>query len=201
MVVRRLIAVAVAALVLGAADARAEQEHHLRTWMDKNGVVHMTLGPSAKARAKAQKLSLTPRSGEKTEHVRDTREWDEAITSAATKYKIPEELVRAVIVAESNFNPDAISHAGAHGLMQLMPGTGAAMYVRDLHDPVQNIHGGTRYLRILANMFDGDIIKTVAAYNAGPEAVKRAKGVPSFAETQTYVKRVIKLYRIYKGIE
>jgi soluble lytic murein transglycosylase-like protein len=192
---------AVVALTLGAADARADDEHHLRTWMDKDGVVHMTLGPSEKARAKARTLSLTPRSGERKEHVRDTRSWDDTIAASAVKYQIPQELVRAVIVAESNFNPDALSHAGAHGLMQLMPGTGAAMYVRDIDDPVQNIQGGTRYLRILANMFAGDITKTIAAYNAGPEAVRRAKGIPSISETQTYVKRVLKLYRIYRGLD
>jgi soluble lytic murein transglycosylase-like protein len=199
---RRLIAVAVALLLAGAGQAHAEEmEHHLKTWMDKDGVVHMTLGPSTKARAKAQRLSLVPHSTRKKEKVRDSTAFDEHIANAAQKYNIPEELVRAVIVAESNFNPDAVSRVGARGLMQLMPGTGAAMYVSDLHDPVQNIYGGTRYLRVLANMFKGDMVKTVAAYNAGPEAVRKAKGIPRISETQGYVAKVIKLYRIYKGLD
>lgn len=199
---RRLIVAAAAFLLVGAGQARAEEaERHLKTWMDKNGVVHMTLGPSQKAREKAQKLSLVPHSTHKKERVRDTAAYDQHIANAAEKYNIPEELVRAVIVAESNFNPDAVSRVGARGLMQLMPGTGAAMYVTDPHDPVQNIYGGTRYLRVLANMFNGDMVKTVAAYNAGPEAVRRAKGIPRFAETQGYVTKVIKLYRIYRGLD
>jgi soluble lytic murein transglycosylase-like protein len=80
------------------------------------------------------------------------------------------------------------------GLMQLMPGTARDMYVRDVWSPEENIDGGARYLRTLANKYDGDLMKTLAAYNAGPEAVKRAGGVPSYPETQEYVKKVIDLY-------
>ena len=115
------------------------------------------------------------------------------------RYKIPESLVRAVVHVESNFNPQAVSHKGASGLMQLMPATAADMYVKDIFDVRENIEGGVRYLRVLANHFDGDMVKMIAAYNAGPEAVKKYGGtVPPYAETQGYVRKVVKLYFQYK---
>jgi len=118
----------------------------------------------------------------------------EHVRRAADKYGLSEELLQAVMAVESGFRPGAISEKGAMGLMQLMPGTARDMYVRDVWSPEENIDGGARYLRTLANKYDGDLMKTLAAYNAGPEAVKRAGGVPSYPETQEYVKRVIDLY-------
>jgi soluble lytic murein transglycosylase-like protein len=186
------------ALVLAAAPLAGAGE--LRQWVDAEGVTHLTSGPSRKARARAAKLDVTPRaSGQKTK-VRETTEYDKQIVISADKYKLPHELIRAVIVAESNFEPAAKSPVGAQGLMQLMPATAAELFVQDPWDPMQNIEGGTRYLRILANQFGGDIVKTVAAYNAGPEAVKKHGGVPPYDETQGYVRKVIRLYRIYKGL-
>lgn len=190
-----------AVLLALAAPPAWGDEHHLRQWVDREGVTHLTLGPSAKARDRASRLEIVPKATRTQTKVHETGDFDLAIAEAADKYRIPPELVRAIIVAESNFEPSAISRVGACGLMQLMPGTAAEMFVQDVYDPAQNIHGGTRYLRVLANMFGGDIIRTVAAYNAGPEAVRKARGIPSFTETQAYVRRVVKLYRIYKGLE
>ena len=103
--------------------------------------------------------------------------------------------------AESGFNPNAVSAVGASGLMQLMPATASEMYVKDIFDVRDNIEGGTRYLRVLANEFDGDMVKMVAAYNAGPDAVKKYGGkVPPYAETQAYVRKVIALYFEYKKL-
>ena len=122
------------------------------------------------------------------------------ITSASRRYRIPDALVRAVMHAESNFNTHALSVRGASGLMQLMPSTAQDMYVRDIFDARDNIEGGTRYLRVLANQFDGDMVKMVAAYNAGPDAVRKCGGnVPNFPETQDYVKKVLSLYFRYKS--
>jgi soluble lytic murein transglycosylase-like protein len=127
-------------------------------------------------------------------------EFDEYIDEAAVRYKMPPALVRAVMHAESAFDPNAISVVGASGLMQLMPATAREMYVKDIFDPKDNIEGGVRYLRVLANEFDGDMVKMVAAYNAGPEAVKKYNGqVPPYAETQAYVRKVIALYFQYKS--
>jgi len=188
----------IVALVIAASPVVRAGE--LRQWVDAEGVTHLTSGPSRKARAKASKLDVTPRaSGQKTK-VRETTEYDRQIVISADKYKLPHELIRAVIVAESNFEAKAKSPVGAQGLMQLMPATAAELFVEDPWDPIQNIEGGTRYLRILANQFNGDIVKTVAAYNAGPEAVKKHHGVPPYDETQGYVRKVIRLYRIYKGL-
>ncbi len=121
-------------------------------------------------------------------------ELDAWILQASVRHEIPVALIRAVIQVESNFNPRAVSPVGAMGLMQLMPGTARDMRVSDPFDPRQNIEGGTRYLRVLANQFDGDLVKVVAAYNAGPEAVRRQGGrVPPFAETRAYVRRVLEL--------
>lgn len=127
-------------------------------------------------------------------------DFDAYIDEAAIRYKMPPALVRAVMHAESAFDPNALSHVGASGLMQLMPGTAREMYVKDIFDPRENIEGGVRYLRVLANEFDGDMVKMVAAYNAGPDAVKKYGGqVPPYPETQAYVRKVISLYFQYKA--
>jgi soluble lytic murein transglycosylase-like protein len=125
--------------------------------------------------------------------------YDEHIRQAAVLYQIPEELVRAVIRVESDFDPRAISPANARGLMQLIPATAERMLVTDVFDPRQNIFGGVRYLRVLANLFNGDIELTVAAYNAGEGAVIRHGGIPPYPETVDYVKRVLTNYRYYRA--
>jgi soluble lytic murein transglycosylase-like protein len=127
--------------------------------------------------------------------------WLDHIRSAAERYKLPVALLRAVMAVESNFDPAAVSEKGAVGLMQLMPATAKDMYVSDAYDPAQNIEGGARYLRVLANQYGGDIVRTVAAYNAGPEAVRRAggSGVPDIPETREYVRKVLALYSAFKA--
>jgi soluble lytic murein transglycosylase-like protein len=125
--------------------------------------------------------------------------FDEHIREAAALYQIPEALVRAVIKQESDFNPYSVSASGAAGLMQLMPSTAESMMVRDVFDPRQSILGGTRFLRILANMFNGDLVLTLAAYNAGPNAVIRHAGVPPYEETQHYVRQVLRYYYLYRA--
>ncbi len=131
---------------------------------------------------------------------RSMTDYDAYIDEAAIRYKMPPALVRAVMHTESAFDPTALSQVGASGLMQLMPGTAREMYVKDIFDPKENIEGGVRYLRVLANEFDGDMVKMVAAYNAGPDAVKKYGGqVPPYPETQAYVRKVISLYFQYKA--
>jgi soluble lytic murein transglycosylase-like protein len=125
--------------------------------------------------------------------------YDAHIRQAAALYQIPEELVRAVIKVESDFDPRAVSPANARGLMQLIPETADRMLVTDVFDPRQNIFGGVRYLRVLANLFNGDIELTLAGYNAGENAVIRHGGIPPYPETVDYVKRVLSYYREYRG--
>ena len=117
------------------------------------------------------------------------------ITSAAKKYGVDPKLVSAVAEAESNYRPDAVSSTGAVGVMQLMPDTAAALGVANVYDAQQNIDGGAKYLKEMLNDFGGDVRKAVAAYNAGPQAVKNYNGVPPYAETQNYVNKVLDLYQ------
>ena len=112
------------------------------------------------------------------------------ITAASAKYALDEALIRAVISAESAFDPLAVSRAGAMGLMQLMPALAAEMGVTDPFDPRQNIFGGSRYLKQLLDAYDGDVTLALASYNAGPGAVERYNGVPPYPETQHYVKTI-----------
>jgi soluble lytic murein transglycosylase-like protein len=173
-------------------------------YVDADGVVHFTTTKGS-SNAKLYMKSIERGQGrpafapQDRDPARYTR-YDEHIRQAAALYQIPEQLVRAVIKVESDYDPRAISSAGARGLMQLMPETAERLGVRDIHDPRENIFGGVRYLRVLANMFNGDLDLTVAAYNAGENAVIKHGGVPPFDQTRDYVVRVNRFYRRYRTI-
>ena len=151
--------------------------------------------PSAQARVRPiPAAAVAPASGQRLDSFR------EHVRSAAQKYRLPEKLLLAVMAVESNYDHRALSEKGAMGLMQLMPGTARDMYVNDAWDPAQNIEGGARYLRILANQYNGDPVQVLAAYNAGPEAVRRAGGaVPNIPETRAYVRKVVELWKAYEA--
>ncbi len=212
---KRLLArsLLVCAALAGAASARPARAGELYSFVDAEGVMHFTNAPTdgrfkavrrtsevgggvyrapARAGAPAGKPSAPPaqRAEPYTGH----------ISTAADKYKLPRELILAVIAVESNFDPRALSDKGAMGLMQLMPGTARDLFVEDAWDPAQNIEGGARYLRLLANQYAGDMVKTLAAYNAGPDAVRRdGEAVPNIPETKEYVRKVVALYKAYKA--
>ncbi len=119
---------------------------------------------------------------------------DTAIEEAAARHNVDPNLVRAVVKVESNFNPNAVSRKGAMGLMQLMPSTARQLKVKNPFDPEQNVDAGVRHLKQLLESYGGDIKLTLAAYNAGAGAVARSSGVPRYAETQNYVRRITNLY-------
>ena len=125
--------------------------------------------------------------------------FDSEIASASSKYGVDEAVVRAIIHAESSFNPKARSRVGAQGLMQLMPATARRFGVEDAYEPAQNIRGGVQYLAWLLKRFDGNLTLAAAGYNAGEGAVDKYKGVPPYSETQRYVQRVGVLAERYRG--
>jgi soluble lytic murein transglycosylase-like protein len=126
--------------------------------------------------------------------------FDSEIASASRQYGVDEAVVRAIIHAESSFNPNARSKAGAQGLMQLMPATASRFGVTDAYDASQNIRGGVKYLAWLLKRFDGNVRLAAAGYNAGEGAVDKYDGVPPYAETRRYVERVGVLADRYRGL-
>jgi soluble lytic murein transglycosylase-like protein len=124
-----------------------------------------------------------------------TDDFQKIIAKASAKYGVDSSLVEAVIQTESNFDPFAISSAGAEGLMQLMPATAEGLGVSDSMDPEQNVDGGVKLLQSLLNSYDGNVSLALAAYNAGPGAVAKYDGIPPYKETQAYVQRVLAAYK------
>lgn len=125
--------------------------------------------------------------------------YDDLIRSASGRHNVDADLIRAVIKVESDFDSSARSHKGATGLMQLMPETARLHNVLDLFDPGANIEGGVRHLKLLLGRYQGDLELSLAAYNAGIKAVERHGGIPPFAETREYVRRVLGHYQAYRG--
>jgi soluble lytic murein transglycosylase-like protein len=185
-----------------ASDAHAD----IYRYVDKDGVIHFSnvtkrgkLVSKAKSRSKTAAGAPSAAGASSSDPARTPDEYDAYIREAASLYQIPEALVRAVIRVESNFDARAISRANAQGLMQLIPATAERMLVTDPFDARQNVLGGTRYLRVLANLFNGNLQLTLAAYNAGEGAVIKYNGIPPYEETQAYVSKVLEYYNIYRG--
>jgi soluble lytic murein transglycosylase-like protein len=122
--------------------------------------------------------------------------FEEFIMQAAQTYQVDPTLIRAIIMAESSYNPRAVSHRGAQGLMQLMPTTAKWLGIRDSFDPAMNIDGGVRYFRRLLDRFDGDVKLALAAYNAGSRYVRKYGGVPPFRATRIYIKKVLHYHHL-----
>ena len=139
----------------------------------------------------------------KVEHAKgksvEKTEINELIEEYSAKNGLDADFVKAVVRQESGFNPKATSKCGAMGLMQLMPATAKGLGVTNAYDAEQNIYGGTKYLKGLLDRFDNNKELALAAYNAGPNAVKKYKGIPPYAETQNYVKSIMKSYDKFKG--
>ncbi len=178
-------------------------------YVDERGVVHFTNAPSgpvkgtATIRREARRLSQaslldarasTPPQQRSSTVDRVPEAYLQSINRACEKYGVDPSLVRAVVKVESDYDPYAVSHKGAVGLMQLMPQTAQDLNVKNSFDPHENIEGGVRYLRYLLDRYEGNLKLALAAYNAGETAVRRWGSVPPFRETQNYVKKVLGLY-------
>jgi soluble lytic murein transglycosylase-like protein len=212
MVSRLLAVVGVVSLIVGTAMPaqadiyrckRSDGTQHYTNIREPGRRCQLVVRGSKKSRSKAsgQKKSSGTKSSSGS-HQKDAARYsryNSLIGEAARLYQLPESFIRAVMRVESDFNPTVVSRAGAMGLMQLMPRTARSMGVADPFDARQNIHGGARYLRILANRFKGDLVLTVAAYNAGEGAVEKYNGIPPYKETQRYVRRVLKHYYAYRA--
>jgi hypothetical protein len=174
----------------------------LYQYVDERGVVHFTNAPSSRRYSEItvlRSLATRPKSSFVSPgFVRPVpvRTYDDLIKRVSRRHGVPPALVKAVIHAESAFNPRAVSPKGAMGLMQLMPATAQLMGVAEPFQASQNVQGGTRYLRSLHDRY-GSWTHTLAAYNAGPSAVDHYRGVPPYAETRQYVQRVLSYYRRY----
>ena len=207
----RIARTAALSVLAGALAMSGVARADIYKYVDSEGTVHISTSPAGGK--PWQKVNFPGSSGGRatpapgvvpvppSDHdiARYTR-YDDWIHSAAALYQIPEQLVRAIIRCESDYDPRAVSVSGARGLMQLMPDTASLMQVRDIDDPRENIFGGVRLLRILANEFNGDLELTIAAYNAGDGAVIRHGGIPPYAQTRDYVVNVTKFYRRYRSM-
>jgi len=201
MSARRLVPLAV---VVSAFAASFEARADIYSFTDERGVVHFTNIPGLDKRYKLIRReagSAIPRSGQAwMPSEADIRRFSSIIDVAARSHGVDPALIQAVITAESGFNPNAISRAGASGLMQLMPDTARRYGVQNIFDPVENIHGGVRYLRDLLAMFNGNLRLALAGYNAGENAVIRAgNNIPPYDETQKYVPKVIHYYDRFRA--
>ncbi len=160
-------------------------------YIGPNGSISLTNVPSDARYRRIQIDSVQLHS------VLSERELEPVIKRHSSQQQLHSALIRAVIKAESNFDPRAVSRAGAVGLMQLMPQTAARMDVRDLYDPEDNVAGGTKYLRQLLDRFHGNLPLALAAYNAGENTVERYQALPPIDETRQYVRKVLRYYRTF----
>jgi soluble lytic murein transglycosylase len=197
-----ILSVAVVGVILAPRLAHAD----VYMVKDSRGVVYFTNDPPTAASHKILKRysfakTTTTISAKRTSTVTavyPTR-YDRIIVDAARRHALDPALVKAVIKVESDFDRYALSRKGAKGLMQLMPATAREMNVNQPFDPAQNVDGGARYLRRMLDEFGGDLRLALAAYNAGPTAVKKHRGIPPFDETRRYVRKVWRAYGAYRG--
>lgn len=164
-------------------------------YKDKQGVLTFTNVPNHSGYRRVLKES----SGTLSTAPLTNASYEELIRSASGRYNVDADLIRAVIKAESDFNSSARSNKGAMGLMQLMPDTARLHNVNDAYDPNENVEGGVRHLKMLLERYQGDFTLSLAAYNAGSGAVEKHGGIPPFAETKEYVRRVLRFYESYRG--
>jgi soluble lytic murein transglycosylase len=189
-----LVGLFIVSLTLGTTPLPLHADIYM--YIDRDGIVHFTNAPTT---SEADYRLYIKEKRVYSSQVYSPKSFDSHIRKAAEKYDVSYSLVKAIIKAESDFNPRAVSKKGALGLMQLMPENIRAMNIRDPFDPMENIFGGTRYFREMLDRFDGELPLSLAAYNAGPTAVERYNNsIPPYKETEAYVDRVLKFYYAFR---
>lgn len=178
-------------LFLGGFCVAPSTQAEIYQYIDANGTISLTNVPSD---ARYRRIDVQPN---RLHPMMSERELEPVISRYSRQHQLHPALIRAVIKAESDFDPMAVSRAGAVGLMQLMPQTAARMDVRDSYDPEDNIGGGTKYLRQLLDRFRGNLPLALAAYNAGEHVVDRYRALPPIDETRQYVRKVLRYYRTF----
>ena len=166
-------------------------------FIDENGVMHFTNAPTSSI----YKFSIYLKEKPKViQRYASSEKYDDLISDASERYGVSFPLLKAIIKAESDFDPHAVSKKGATGLMQIMPENFKPLGIRDPFDPWQNINAGARYFKQMYDRFKGKLALSLAAYNAGPTAVDHYKTIPPYEETEEYVRRVMKYYYNYKNL-
>ena len=166
-------------------------------YVDEKGVIHFTNCPrDAKFKLYIRESSEDV-GAEGGFFTRDSKQYDALISEFSKKYQVDFALIKAIIRAESGFNPTAVSRKGAKGLMQLMPGTASRLNVSNIFNPRENIEGGVRYFKYLLSLFDNDIRLSLAAFNAGENLVGELRSIPPYRETIDYVRKVLSYYQSY----
>jgi soluble lytic murein transglycosylase-like protein len=168
--------------------SRETRDGEVRLYLDKQRVSFVDV-PSAEIARYTSEPDPVP-----TVETRPTKTTGQIVNEASEEHGVDSDFIQSVIRQESSGNAKAVSKAGARGLMQLMPGTALQLGVKDSFSPEQNVRGGTLYLKELLERYNGDAVKALAAYNAGPAAVDRYKGVPPYRETRQYVQRIVRDY-------
>jgi soluble lytic murein transglycosylase len=178
-------------ILISAQIARAD----VYVYKDKNGVLTFTNVPNHTGFRRVLREGVASQ----LQSVALRNSYEPLIRLVSSRHSVDADLIRAVIKTESDFNPAARSHKGAMGLMQLMPDTAKLHNVSDAYNPRDNVDGGVRHLRMLLDRYQGNLELSLAAYNAGSAAVEKHQGIPPFAETREYVKRVLRFYDHYRN--
>ncbi|MGB5746726.1 MAG: lytic transglycosylase domain-containing protein [Desulfobacterales bacterium] len=189
----RIFSLALVVLLVVVLPVRAD----IYRYIDENGVMHFTNAPTSSI----YKFSIYLKEKPKViQRYSSSEKYDGLISDASERYGVSFPLLKAIIKAESDFDPHAVSKKGAAGLMQIMPENFKPLGIRDPFDPWQNINAGARYFKQMYDRFKGKLTLSLAAYNAGPTVVDHYKTIPPYEETEEYVRRVMKYYYNYKNL-
>jgi soluble lytic murein transglycosylase-like protein len=171
-------------------------------YVDERGVIHFTncpRDPKFKLYIRESKEDVGDENhSSSVSYIKDSNQYDSLISDLSKRYQVDFALIKAMIRAESGFNPFAVSRKGAKGLMQLMPETASRMNVSNIFNPRENVEGGVRYFKYLLSLFNNDLRLSLAAYNAGENVVAELRSIPPYRETVDYVKKVLSYYQSYR---